>query len=211
MKIPYLHKECHVIGDEKRMQDTIDYWWNHVNGREYERFREHFAGRICDIGCNIGMSSLLAANDPNVQQVVGVELYDKAVEAARRYASFAKLDHKIMYIVQDFTLGCAQLEAESFDGVISFHVLEHIYSEDLDSFMRNLWRILKVGGKVLISIPYMYNHNSPEHVSFFNEDALRALFVKYGFNVLDIGLTSARGGCDDILTGLFVKPNVLEG
>lgn len=214
-KAPYLHKEHYVFGDEACMQNTIDYWWNHINAKEYERFQEHFAGRICDIGCNIGMSSLFAARDPKVKQVVGVDVYDGAIEAARRYASFAKLDDKVTFIVQDFTLECSQLEAESFDGAISFHVLEHIYPEDLDLFTTNLWRILKVGGKVLISIPFMRNYNSPEHVTYFDKDTLHALFTKNGFDVLDIHLTDGEArkeceGLDNILTGLFVKRSMKE-
>jgi len=204
MKIPYLHRECYILGDEDNMQGTIDYWWNHVNAREYRRFQEHFTGRICDIGCNIGMSSLLAASSPDVQQVVGVDIYDKAIETARRYALFAKLDSKVVYVEQDFTLECNQLETESFDGAISFHVLEHIYPEDLDPFMANLWRILKWGGKVLISIPYGRNYNSPEHVNYFDMDTLSILFTKNGFDVLDICVIIGT-----ILTGLFVKSAIL--
>ena len=216
MKVPYLHKECYVRGDENRMQDTIDYWRNHHTAREYMLFQEYFAGRICDIGCNIGMSTLLVADDPKVSQVVGVDIFPKAIEAARRYAQFAKLDHKVEYIAQDFTLDCSQLETESFDGVVSFHTLEHIYPEDLDMFVTNLRRILKVGGNALICIPNDSAFDSPEHVNYFDLDALRALFVKHGFDVLDLyvtdnGVADHAGWETAVLTGVFIKSIILEG
>lgn len=200
VKVPYAHKECYVIGDESRMQNTIDFWWGHINAKVYERYQEHFVGRICDIGCNIGMSSLLAANDPRVRQVVGVDIYDKAIEAAHRYARFAGLDDKVEYIVHDFTEGRSCLGTESFDSVISFHALEHIYPDDLDMFVAHLRRILKMCGKVLISIPYMYSYDSPEHASYFNKSTLRILFNGHGFDILDIRVLN-----DVDLVGLFVK------
>jgi len=212
MKAPYLLKECYVVGDENRMQDTIDWWWNHHTAREYKRFQEHFIGRICDVGCNIGMTTLLAAGDSRVSQVVGVDIFPAAVDAARRYAQFAELDHKVEYIVQDFTLECDQLEAESFDGVISFHTLEHIYPEDLDAFVVNVRRILKPDGKALICIPHKCAFDSPEHVSYFSIHALHALFVKHGFVVLELyvtdsGVVDYAGWDTAVLTGLFIKKN----
>lgn len=200
MNPPYAHKECYIVGDEEHMQDTIDFWWSHINAKVYRRYQEHFAGRICDIGCNIGMSSLLAAKDPRVRQVVGVDIYDKAIEAAHRYARFAELDDKVEYIAHDFTEGRSCLRTESFDSVISFHALEHIYPEDLDMFVAHLRRILKMDGKVLISIPYMRNYDSPEHASYFNKYALRVLFNGHGFDILDVCVLN---GID--LVGLFVK------
>jgi cyclopropane fatty-acyl-phospholipid synthase-like methyltransferase len=161
------------------------------------------------------MSTLLAARDPMVSQVVGVDIFPGAMEAARRYARFAELDHKVVYIAHDFTLECDQLEPESFDGVISFHTLEHIYPEDLDAFVVNIRRILMPGGKVLICIPHKCAFDSPEHVSYFSTHALHALFVKHGFDVLELHVTDS-GVADHVLwktavlTGLFIKP-LLKG
>jgi len=199
-----------MVGDEDHMQDTIDWWWKHHTAREYMLHQEHFTGRICDIGCNIGMSTLLAASGPKVSQVVGVDIFPAAMDAACRYAQFAKLDHKVEYITQDFTLDCDCLEAESFDGVMSFHTLEHIYPEDLDTFVLNMRRILKVAGKVLICIPHKCAFDSPQHVSYFSEYALHALFVKHGFEVLELyvtdsGVVDYAGWETAVLTGLFIK------
>ena len=211
MKVSYLHKECYMRGNENCMQVTIDYWWNHHIAREYRLHQEHFTGRICDVGCNIGLSALLAASDPKVSQVVGVDVFPAAMDAACRYAQFAKLDHKVEYIALDFTLECSQLEPESFDGVISFHTLEHIYPEDLDAFVVNVRRILKPGGKALMCIPHKCAFDSPEHVSYFSIHALRALFVKYDFDVLELyvtddGVASSVLWETSVLTGLFIKP-----
>jgi len=199
-----------VNNENATMQDTIDWWWEHHTAREYRLHQEHFTGRICDIGCNIGMTTLLAAEDPNVSQVVGVDIFPAAMDAARRYAQFAKLDHKVTYITQDFTLDCSRLEAGSFDGVVSFHTLEHIYPEDLDAFVLNIRHILKVGGKVLMCIPHKCAFDSPQHVSYFSEHALRALFVEHGFEVLELyvtdsGVVDYAGWETAVLTGLFVK------
>ncbi|MFN6992331.1 MAG: methyltransferase domain-containing protein, partial [Fervidobacterium sp.] len=43
------------------------------------------------------------------------------------------------------------LKNESFDTVVSMDVIEHLY--DVDNFLSEIYRILKNGGKAIISTP----------------------------------------------------------
>jgi len=207
-KIPYAHKDTIVLGDESRMQDTIDYWWQHVNAIVYHRFKPYFKGCICDVGCNIGMSTLLAACDGDVEHVIGIDSCPRAITSAQKYRSFLHMDSKVEYYVADFTTDCPMLRDGMFDGVISFHTLEHIYPDDLDGFVGNIRRICKSDGKVLISIPNGSNFGSNEHVSFHTIESLEALFRRHRFEVLAAQLHDMignHGGDNSILTGVFRK------
>ncbi|RLI98717.1 MAG: hypothetical protein DRP00_01425 [Candidatus Aenigmatarchaeota archaeon] len=55
-----------------------------------------------------------------------------------------------------------------FDEVIATHVLEHL--DDLASVMKEIWRILKPGGKLKITAPHFSNYDAyrdPTHKHFF--------------------------------------------
>jgi len=196
----YLHKEHIVLGDESRMQETIDGWWRHVNAVVYRRHQELFTGCLCDIGCNIGMMTLLAATDPRVECVLGLDVQPAALAAACRYRDFLHLQSKVEYRVVDFTKPCPEIADASFDCVMSFHTLEHILVADLVPFLANVHRILKPDGVVFVSIPYKTAHNSPEHESWFDENSLRNLFTQNGFESVVIEVDDGA-----ILTGIFKK------
>ncbi|MBR5464268.1 MAG: class I SAM-dependent methyltransferase [Alistipes sp.] len=66
--------------------------------------------------------------------------------------------------------------SESFDYIISFQVIEHI--EDDIAFVRELHRVLRPGGKVIISTPNapMSLTRNPWHVREYRADELDKLF-----------------------------------
>ncbi len=63
----------------------------------------------------------------------------------------------------------------SFDAVVSFQVIEHI-EEDID-FVREVARVLRPGGKFVVSTPHapMSLTRNPWHVREYNADELRNL------------------------------------
>ena len=66
-------------------------------------------------------------------------------------------------------------ESGSFDAVVSFQVIEHI-EEDID-FVREVARVLRPGGKFVVSTPNapMSLTRNPWHVREYNADELRNL------------------------------------
>jgi 2-polyprenyl-3-methyl-5-hydroxy-6-metoxy-1,4-benzoquinol methylase len=201
----YYEKEIGVVGDEDNMGETISRWSRHINAQVYRLFPDRIVGRVLDVGCNIGMMSLLIAKDPAVTSVVGVDVNCEAIEAAGRYATFLG-DDKCEFWVDDFTIP-TMLPPESFDSVVTFHTLEHIYPEDLPEFMANLNFVLREGGVVLVSIPFMRNYWDDGHKSVFDVRRLRELFVEHGFVAEQVfsRYKGMRGYDGKILTGLFVK------
>ncbi len=71
---------------------------------------------------------------------------------------------------------------ESFDTVLSAEVLEHV--PDPEKALREIYRVLKPGGKLVISIPHlMYLHNEPNDFYRYTKYGLRTLLERVGFTV----------------------------
>jgi O-antigen biosynthesis protein len=117
---------------------------------EVEHLHRYFIARqmvrgleVLDIASGEGYGSALLAQ--TAKSVVGVELDQRAVDHARAG-----------YIAQNlrFEQGSAQsipLPDQSFDCVVSFETIEHFYEQE--QFLSEVRRVLRPGGKLLISSP----------------------------------------------------------
>ena len=92
------------------------------------------------------------------------------------------------------------LENNSIDFVFSSEVIEHIY--DIENAFLEISRILKPGGKLLLTTPYhgliknllivlfaFDKHFNPagSHIRFFSKKSLFGLLNKFGFSVIKYG------------------------
>ena len=81
-----------------------------------------------------------------------------------------------------------EFENSSFDSVVSFQVIEHI-ENDID-FVREVSRVLRLGGKFVVSTPNapMSLTRNPWHVREYNADELRNLLECYFSSVEAYGV-----------------------
>ncbi|WP_165498105.1 class I SAM-dependent methyltransferase [Siculibacillus lacustris] len=84
---------------------------------------------------------------------------------------------------------------EQFDAVFSSHCIEHSF--DLPTTFRELNRVLKPDGNLLMAVPFGWESN-PEHPYFFDADDWQALVDDAGFEVrvLQVGREYAEAGFD---------------
>jgi ubiquinone/menaquinone biosynthesis C-methylase UbiE len=71
-------------------------------------------------------------------------------------------------IVCDLDEGLPFLKDESIDAIYSFHFLEHV--KDVNLMMREIYRVLKKGGKNIGAVPYFANpyfYSDPTHKTTF--------------------------------------------
>lgn len=74
---------------------------------------------------------------------------------------------------------------DSFDSVIASEVFEHVFN--LDEILKELNRVLKMNGKMLVTCPFVWNeHEVPHDYARYTQFALKHLFEKNGFEVLTI-------------------------
>jgi 2-polyprenyl-3-methyl-5-hydroxy-6-metoxy-1,4-benzoquinol methylase len=154
--------------------------------RKVEDLRDELAfinamtpGRLLDVGCGLG--HLLSAVDPRWERH-GVELSGRA---ARMAAEFG--------IVHHGDLRSAGYPDGFFDVVTMYHVIEHM--EDPVAEVREIRRVLKPGGWLLVSTPnfdsacarrfgpnFRMLHDKT-HVSLFGSSSLLRMLEDLGFLV----------------------------
>lgn len=147
--------------------------------------------RVLDVGCGSGV--LLARMKSLGWEVQGVEVDPGGVAGARARG----------VSVHQGQLTDAKFPNNHFDAVHSAHVIEHVY--DPVALLRECFRILKPGGKLVILTPntdsFGHNHfgsawlnlDPPRHLILFNKATLRRAAEQQGFAIqrLDSTVRSA--------------------
>lgn len=135
--------------------------------------------RHLDVGCHTGR--FLEMTRSFGMEVAGVELDSHAVKAAEKKG----LD------VHHGTLLDARFASESFEVVTLNHVFEHL--PDPDANMRELHRILKPGGTLILATPNpdaltrrvfgedWVHIDAPRHLHLYSPSVLARLAAKHGF------------------------------
>ncbi|MCI4443606.1 MAG: class I SAM-dependent methyltransferase [Lentimicrobium sp.] len=130
-------------------------------------------GRILDIGAGTGDFLSVAKNDG--WQTIGVEPSDRAKSIAKNKG--------VSFVEQT-----SELENNSFDVISMWHVLEHV--PDLDKQIKELKRLLKPTGTLIIAVPnfksfdakhygkFWAAYDVPIHFWHFSKTAIQLLFEK---------------------------------
>jgi 2-polyprenyl-3-methyl-5-hydroxy-6-metoxy-1,4-benzoquinol methylase len=138
-------------------------------------------GRILDIGAGTG--EFLSVAQLNGWQTTGVEPSNKAKQIAiNKGVSFVE--------------ALSQLEDRSFDVITMWHVLEHV--PDLDHQIKELKRLLKPTGSLIIAVPnfksfdaqyygkFWAAYDVPIHFWHFSKIAIQKLFQREQMELVKI-------------------------
>jgi len=130
-------------------------------------------GKILDIGAGTGEFLSVAKNDG--WQTIGVEPSERAKSIAINKGV-------------SFVSATSELENHSFDVISMWHVLEHV--PDLDKQIKELKRLLKPTGTLIIAVPnfksfdaqhygkFWAAYDVPIHFWHFSKTAIKLLFEK---------------------------------
>ncbi len=144
---------------------------------------------VLDLGCGEGTLTLSLAK--SVKKAVGVDTHARSIEDARFKSQ--ELEGKV-----DAGFYCERVEkldlpSGSFDKVFSFSVIEHI--PNYEEVFRELYRLLKDGGELIISVDSFPNFD-PELLKihkdiffvekYFTHKELRRLLIDLGFKRVEI-------------------------
>ena len=138
---------------------------------------------ILDLGCSDGFGTYYVAED--AKSVVGVDFDEGAIEFAK---SFNESD--IISFQKDNFLGKIY---GRFDGVVSFDVIEHIYPENVDAYMKTVVANLKSGGVFVVGTPSLENqlysreNVKKAHINCYKGEALYAMLKGYFNRIIHTG------------------------
>jgi len=111
----------------------------------YETFRGR---RVLDFGCGCGATAVVLARLG--ARVVGVDPDGPSIGAARLRAPDAGVAITFAHAADDQRLPFGD---GSFETVLAYQVLEHIPPAERRDRVRELWRVLALGGRLLVSAP----------------------------------------------------------
>ncbi len=179
-----------------------DRYWSHRRNRKLDDFDykwpflEKYIPReegitILDFGCGAGdVIRRMKMVNPSAGYI-GLDVSQIAVDAAKENVPGADF-HRIT------DGGRFPLEDRSVDFIITSEVIEHVY-DTVNAFME-LFRVLRPGGRLLITAPYhgvvknvlialfaFDRHYDPTdaHVRFFTKRTLAASLREAGFSILE--------------------------
>ena len=100
--------------------------------------------RVLDVGCGWGSFAMHAAANRGVS-VVGITLSEPQARLARERAAERGLTDRVEIRVADYR----ELGDEPFDSVASIGMVEHVGNAQIDTYARQLARLVRPGGRVL--------------------------------------------------------------
>jgi 2-polyprenyl-3-methyl-5-hydroxy-6-metoxy-1,4-benzoquinol methylase len=135
---------------------------------------------VLEVGCGEGRGVELVA--PKADMFTGIDKISQVIENLKE--KHPKGDFRQM-VIPPFS----GLENDTYDVIISFQVIEHI-KEDKE-YLREIHRVLKPGGKALITTPNikMSLSRNPWHIREYTSEELTALAKTIFSKVEMLGIT----------------------
>ncbi|WP_291781068.1 class I SAM-dependent methyltransferase [Cecembia sp.] len=136
-------------------------------------------GSLLEIGCGEGRGVEVLIE--NAQDYLGIDKIQEVVD--RLTKKYPQANFK-----QAFIPPFAGIADNSFDTVVSFQVIEHIQDDRL--FLEEINRVLKPGGKAIISTPNIRHtlSRNPWHIREYNAKQLRELCLDVFDKVTPMGI-----------------------
>jgi SAM-dependent methyltransferase len=129
----------------------------------------YISGDLMDFGCGRKPYENLF----NVTKYVGVDV------------KISGHDHLLSKIDVYYDGITVPLPTSTFDSVVCFEVLEHVFNPT--QILPELNRVLKTGGKFLLSVPFCWNeHEVPYDYARYSSFGIKHLLESNGFRVIEL-------------------------
>ncbi len=176
-------KKNELLPNEKYIYPTT-YVVNFQNAKILEKYLPiYIKGRLADLGC--GKVPLYGFYKDYVDEWIGLDWNNRS--------------YKNLKIIEQDLSKKLPFNKSSFDTILLTEVLEHI--QNPDKLLSEIYRVLKKGGHVIITVPFLYFiHEEPHDYFRYTKYALKKLTQQAGFSVV---LIEEKGGILEIMADLF--------
>ena len=160
---------------------------NPLTPARYRQFVRHFPGHpetVLDVGCNNGRGGVV------IKEMLGNNLKLYGVECVRE-----RIEQIPAGIYESVFYGLADkipLDDRSVDVVVAGEIIEHVQPREVDAVVFELFRILKIGGRLLLTTPnpgYLRNRIMQRsvlgdigHVSQHHPNSMKTRLLLAGFS-----------------------------
>jgi ubiquinone/menaquinone biosynthesis C-methylase UbiE len=196
-----LFKMTNRIETEKAKKSCIDYYDNvyqdyydkYLDELDKKTYDKDFLTRfldlikkndqILDIGCCSTAQQARFFRD-NGLMVTGIDLSEKCIETAKK--NFTDISFLQMDMLD------LNFDNETFHAISAFYSIIHIPNENLDGLFSDFNRILKINGKIAITVHagdfygYFDENGIPVFYRTYTQIELREVLDKHGFRIIEI-------------------------
>lgn len=145
-----------------------------------KKYASNIKGSILDFGCGSKPYEHLFLQR---ESYTGVEI---KVSGPNHEVEKFGINSKVDYFYDGKTL---PFKDSSFDAVVSFEVFEHIFN--IDEVVKEIFRVLKPGGTLLISVPFAWNeHEVPYDFARYTSYGISHILKKSKFNIIELKKTT---------------------
>ncbi|WP_130736761.1 bifunctional 2-polyprenyl-6-hydroxyphenol methylase/3-demethylubiquinol 3-O-methyltransferase UbiG [Flavobacterium sp. J27] len=140
----------------------------------YHSAKEYIQGDVLEIGCGIGRGLEIVVKKSKTY--TGIDKNKKLIEEQiQNYPENSFIHGTVPPLLE--------IKNNSFDTIITFHVIEHIEKDTL--FIDEIYRVLKPSGILIISTPNKEKTitKNPWHIREYNNIELRNIFNPKQFTV----------------------------